>query len=47
MNGHIVGWLIDEVNHHRVALGDVDGRAGELPVHRRDDHLRLAQPAYG
>lgn len=46
MNGHIVGWLVDEVNKHSVSLAGMDGRAGKLPVHRRDDPWRLAKLAY-
>jgi len=46
VDGHVVGRLVDEVNNHRVALPGLEGRAGELPIHRRDDPRRLAQLAY-
>ena len=46
MDGHVVGRLVDEVDNHRVTLPDLDGRSGEPPVHRRDDHRLLAQLAY-
>ena len=46
MDGHVVGRLVHEVDNNRVALPGLDGRAGELPVHRRDDPRRLAQLAY-
>jgi len=46
VDGHVVGRLVDEVNNHRVALPGLDGRAGEPPIHRRDDPRRQAQLAY-
>jgi hypothetical protein len=43
----VVGRLVDEVDDHSVSLAGMDGRAWELPVHRRDDPRRLAKLAHG
>lgn len=47
MNGDVVGRVVDDVHHHRVALADVDRRPGKPAVDGGDGPRRLAKLAYG